>query len=162
MLRQSQCRVRDQRHCTSGVWRPQSLQFLPVAFWLKFLRGPACAFLNAWWALVLCTRGYRYCLLLRWPPLQSGIGPGTDSRGPLLLFRDSRGLFAVHARAGRASRLVVRGSRESPLRARRIALMRTRSWSNQCGLVAAIHDQIRADLRARGDSIASERNASRS
>ena len=81
---------------------------------------------------------------------------GASSRGPLRLLRDCGGLSTVHARTGRASRLVVRGPGD-PLRARRrTALWRVRGWSHQRGLVAAIHRQTRASLRALGNPAACE------
>ena len=117
-------------------------------FWLKFLRGPTCA-LHAWWILVLCTLGDWNRLFLRWSALQPGAWLESTPRGPLLLIRINRGLFPVHARSRQISLLVVRGSRDSPLHAcRRVALWRIRSWSGQRSLVAAIRNQIRADLRA--------------
>ena len=45
-LRRPQCRVREQHHRTSGVEGALPLQFLPVAFWPTFLRGPTFAFLR--------------------------------------------------------------------------------------------------------------------
>ena len=42
-MRRSQCRVRDQHHCTSGVSVSESHQFVPVALWLKRKRGTTCA-----------------------------------------------------------------------------------------------------------------------
>ena len=70
-MRRSQCRVRDQHHCTSGVSVSESRQFVSVALWLKRKRGPTCA-LHAWWTLALCARGHWNRVFLRWPALQLG------------------------------------------------------------------------------------------
>ena len=102
-------------------------------FWLEFSRGPTCV-LYAWWVLDLCTRRHWNRLFLRWSALQPGPWAEPTPRGPLLLFRVSRGLFPNHARTGRILRLVVRSSRDSPLRTcKRVALRGIRSWSGQRG-----------------------------
>ena len=68
----------------------ESHQFVPVALWLKFLRGPTCA-LHCRWTLALCARGHWNRMFLRWPALQLGQGR------PLRLLRDRGGLSTVHA-----------------------------------------------------------------
>ena len=78
-MRRSQCRVRDQHHCTSGVSVSESHQFVSVASWLKFLRGTTCA-LHAWWTLALCARGHWNRVFLRWPALQLGQGRALEDR----------------------------------------------------------------------------------
>ena len=44
----------------------ESHQFVPVALWLKFLRGPTCA-LHYRWTFALCARGHWNRVLLCWP-----------------------------------------------------------------------------------------------
>ena len=53
----------------------ESHQFVPVALWLKFLRGPTCA-LHGRWTLALCACGHWNRVLLRWPALQLGFWAG--------------------------------------------------------------------------------------
>ena len=145
-LRRFQWRASGHHYRTSG--RCHSRFSLWPWLLAQVFKRLTCA-MHAWWILVLCTLGDSNRLFLRWSGLHPWAWLESTPLGPLLLFRINRGLFPVHARARQISLLVVRCSRDSSLRAcRRVALWRTRSWSGQCSLVAAIRNQIRAELRA--------------
>ena len=97
--------------------------FWPRFFGSSFKFRHLC-FLNAWWIFDPSTRVFRHRLFPRWPGVGAQAGKATwDS---LHVFRDRRGHFTVHASSGRAASLVVRSSRNFPLRARR----RTSLWGD--------------------------------
>ena len=79
----------------------------PWFFGSSYQEAPPVAFLNAWWILDLHSRS---TVLLASSRAASPTQDRARDGRSLLLLLVSRGLFSVHARAGRASRLVVRGA----------------------------------------------------